>query len=139
MQSINVEDIDDIDSLLDYLHDRFYDLRKIKCKGEVVTIPTSTVSNEPVKSEKGLFKRKKYIVNEAFLHIYNVINYEVVDEANIGEGDFQSIAYDKYRIVINGSVPVKLIADVKSLHMTLEITDKILMHISGYRKNFLRS
>jgi hypothetical protein len=33
MQSINVEDINDIDSLLDYLHDRFYDLRKIKCKG----------------------------------------------------------------------------------------------------------
>lgn len=69
--------------------------------------------------------------------IYNVINYEVVDEANIGEGDFQSIAYDKYRIVINGSVPVKLIADVKSLHMILEITDKILKHISGCRKNFL--
>lgn len=139
MQSINAEKIEDIDLLLDYLHDRFYDLRKIKWEGEVITIPTSTVSIDPIETKKGLLRGKKYGVYEAFLHIYNANSYEVLDDDSLGEGDFQSIIYDNQKIFINGSSPVRLVIDVKGLRMSLEITDKVINSISGFRKNFLRS
>lgn len=141
MRNIDIKDMGGIDELKDILHDRFYDVEKIEYNSDQgqLTIPTSIVLDDFEIQQKGLFKSKKYPVVKAYLYIYNVSKYQVVDIDEINEGDFGSIIYDGEKITISGSAPVKLIVSIKSLSVSLEITDQITTNVSGFRKDYLRS
>ena len=124
---IEVNELEDIDELLDSIHDRFYQPSKIDhdSGGCCLNIPITVVDETPVLKKRGFLKSKwSFNVYKAILIVNDVINYSVNDDAEIDEADINTIEYENNVIVIKGSIPVSLTIKVSSLCMRLEVSDE---------------
>jgi len=135
MELIRVSNKTELNKILDFVHDRFFDLSNItfdKTEG-VVTIPLTVILDEKVEQKKTfMMKRWKYPVVASNLIIKNVISIDVDDKDQIDQGCINDFTCTDSEIVINNSVPVIIRMCVSSFEMILEITDHVQEMKAGF-------
>lgn len=128
VKKYEIYDIEDIDTILDYIHDRFFEIDQITFDKESqrLRIPISIISTEGRITGKilWLIKQRTHLVVSAALLIHEVVDYELLDEAKTGEGDINTILFDGDTVIIECGLPVTIRIKVVRLHLELEITDE---------------
>lgn len=107
MKSIIATNPTELVGIIDYVHDRTYELDRVHFDEprKVLTLPIK-------------LNRKRL---EGLLYIKKVQAYQVIDRAMIGEGDINTITYDGGFVLIKGSLPVELRISVTELEIELLI------------------
>ncbi len=145
MKKLQVFNPHEIEKLLEFLHDRSYSLEDIEFdqSQKILRIPVTVFFDDQHKTinfeTKGKKDKLKHPLFKAELKIKNVENYEVQDEAEIGEGDINSIFFEDGRIRIIGGIPVEITIAVTALEMELHISDTIVKWVSSFRRSYLKS
>lgn len=130
MKIIKVSDIEDIVEIVDYVHDRWFDLPDIlfdKNNG-ILSIPLT------VRDMKVLDLRRRFLfiytwysqIVEAKLIIRNVVNYELKDEAQIGQAEINVITKEGQNIVIDCSPFAMIEAKVSDVDVELILSDNVV-------------
>lgn len=125
----------DLNKILDFVHDRIFDLSDITFDKveEVVTIPLTVILDKKVEQKKTfMVKRWKYPVVVANLIVKNVISIDVDDKDQIDQGCINYFTCTDSEIVINNSVPVIIRMSVSSFEMILEITNHVQEMKAGF-------
>lgn len=135
MDLIRVSNESELNKILDFVHDRIFDLSDIifdEVEG-VVTIPLTIILDEKVEQKKTfIVKRWKYPVVASNLIVKNVISIDVDDKDQIGQGCINNFTCTDSEIIINNSVPVIIRMNVSSFEMILEITDHVQEMGAGF-------
>lgn len=135
MDLIQVSNESELNKILDFVHDRIFDLSDIifdEVEG-VVTIPLTIIRDEKVEQKKTfIMKRWKYPVVASNLIVKNVISIDVDDKDQIGQGCINNFTCTDSEIIINNSVPVIIRMNVSSFEMILEITDRVQEMKAGF-------
>ena len=136
MKQYTIQDIRDIDKILEYVHDRHFEIDKIFFDKEkkCLNIPISVIDTEGQLSFKFLWM-KKWIhpVKLANLVIHNTIAYKFIDEARVGRGDINTIVLENNTtVVIKCGVPVSIRVEISEFLLDLIISDKVI----GQKKYF---
>jgi len=135
MNLIQVGNKNELNKILDFVHDRIFDLSDItfdKAEG-VVTIPLTVILDEKVDQKKSfMMKRWKYPVVVSNLIVKNVVSIDVDDKDKIGQGCINNFTCTDSEVVINNSVPVIIRMSVSSFEMILEITDHVQEMKAGF-------
>ena len=135
MNLIRVSNKSELDKILDFVHDRIFDLSNItfdKMEG-TVTIPLTVILDKKVEQKKILMvKYWKYPVVISNLIVKNVISIDVDDKDQIGQGCINDFTCTDSEIVINNSVPVIIRISVSSFEMILAITDHVQEMKAGF-------
>ncbi len=129
MKKIVITNIQEVGKILDYVHDRRFQLSHIKMDKEKATlsIPLTVVSNGPIDQKNFLFlKTWKNSVVESELIIKNVIDYIINDEAQIGEADINIITKENDNILIKCGLPVEIKVEVAAIEIELLMSDKVV-------------
>ncbi len=128
MKRCEVHSIQDIDVILDYVHDRRFDTDRIVFDQEkhCLTIPTTILGKEQLAGKYLFLKRWQRDVYAADLLIHNAFDYELIDQAKVGCGDIANITLDGNTVVIKGGLPVTIRVRVSKLHLELVVTDRII-------------
>jgi hypothetical protein len=135
MENIKVTSISDIDKILDYIHDRVFQLSDINWdqKHGTLSIPFTVVTDAPIdKKDYLLVKTWKNAVVESVLIIRNVLDYTLKDDAQIGEANVNNITEIDNIIVITCSVPVKMNIAVTGIDVELQLSDMVVQKISRF-------
>lgn len=135
MDLIRASNESELNKILDFVHDRIFDLSDIifdEVEG-VVTIPLTIILDEKVEQKKTLIvKRWKCPVVAANLIVKNVISIDVDDKDQIGQGCINNFTCTDSEIIINNSVPVIIRMNVSSFEMIMEITDHVQEMKAGF-------
>ena len=135
MKSITVTDAKKIGTILDYVHDRTFELSMVRFdeKSRTLLIPLTVISDETKDMKKVLFVRTwKNPVVEATLLIKNATNYSVKDEAQIDQGIINTIVQEGSHVLIKCSVPVEIRAEVTRLELELVLSDTVTSQKSRF-------
>lgn len=135
IKNIVVTNIQEVGKILDYVHDRRFQLSHIKVDKEkaTLTIPLTVVSDIPIDRKNFLFlKTWKNPVVESELIIKNIINYAIKDEAQVGEADINIITKENNSILIKCGLPVEIKVKVTSVEIELIMSDKVVDKISFF-------
>jgi len=135
MDLIRVINKADLNKILDFVHDRIFDLSDITFDKveEVVTIPLTVILDKKAEQKKTfMVKRWKYPVVVANLIVKNVISIDVDDKDQIDQGCINDFTCTDSEIVINNSVPVIIRMSVSSFEMILEITNHVQEMKAGF-------
>ena len=57
------------------------------------------------------------------LLIRNALHFELEDDAQIGEGDINTISHDGKQVLIEGAVPVNITVEVERFDLELAVPD----------------
>ena len=128
MKRIVATNVRDIGKILDFVHDRIFTLSKIQFdKGaQTLSIPLTVISDEPRDLKRFLFvKTWKNPVVESTLLIKNARDYSVKDEAQINQGDVNTITKEDDYVVIKCGLPVEIRVMVTALEIELAMSDTI--------------
>ena len=118
----------DIGKVLDFVHDRVFTLSKVQFdKGaQTLSIPLTVISDEPRDLKRFLFvKTWKNPIIESTLLIKNVRDYSVKDEAEINQGDINTITKEDDCLVIKCGLPVEIRIEVTTMEIELMVSDTI--------------
>jgi len=129
MQRIVAKNVQEIGTILDYVHDRVFRLSEVRLDKEssTLSIPLTVISDE-VTDQKKFFlfvKTWKNPVVESMLLIKNACGYSVKDEAQINQGDVNIITKDDDYVVIKCGLPVEIRVKVTALEIELTMSDTI--------------
>lgn len=99
----------ELGQIIDYVHDRSYDLDCVEFdrQNQKLRIPIRL-------NKKGL---------EGILFVLKVTDYKISDEAEIGEGDINTIEYKDGQVLIRGAIPVNINIEVDDLRLELMLPD----------------
>jgi hypothetical protein len=113
MKSLSASRPEDFAAMLDYVHDRSYDLHRLELDQErnELRIP---IQFDQKKGEKRL---------EGLLIVKNADAFSVHDDAEIEEGDINTIEYASPFVIIKGAIPVDLRIEVSTLNIELLLPD----------------
>lgn len=137
MDDILVEKKEDIDNLLDFLHDRPLSLEDMKFDEDTKELSffVPVVIDEIVDLKKVLmFSTWKNPVCKSRFYICNVDSYKIVDDAEIGCAVVNTINYQNDSVEVKCSIPVRISAKVSSLCLRLLVSDEILETVSRFGK-----
>ncbi|MEZ5616463.1 MAG: hypothetical protein R3E35_14760 [Rhodocyclaceae bacterium] len=109
MKIVRASSPEDFGAILDYIHDRSYELNRLQFDRDrqELRIPIQL-------GRKGL---------EGLLVIRNANAFSVRDDAQIDEGDINTIEYEHALVVIKGAIPVDLTVAVSVLDIELVLPD----------------
>ena len=133
--SIKVSDIRDVGEILDYVHDRIFQLSDIDFDKEnaLLSIPLTVVTDALTDQRTYLFfSTWKNPVVESELVIRSVTDCAVKDEAQTEEASINTIAADDDCLVIKCSVPVEMKATVSTVDLELVVSDKVVGKVSRF-------
>ena len=129
MQKIVAKSAREIGTILDYVHDRVFRLSEVQFDKEssTLSIPLTVISDEVTDQKKfWLFINTwKIPVVEATLLIKNARDYSVKDEAQINQGDVNTITKKDDHVVIKCGLPVEIQVKVTALEIELAMSDTI--------------
>lgn len=135
MIKIKATNAKDIGSILDYVHDRIFQLSDIEFDGEksILCIPL-TVITEDIIDQKSYFLLYtwKHAVVKSNLVVRHVTDFELKDEAKIGEANINTIVIEDGTVMIKCSMPVEIKARVSSLEIDLVLSDRVVGKVSRF-------
>jgi hypothetical protein len=134
MKKYDVRDIKNINIILDHLHDRNFLFDEIVFDSEKgsLKIPITVLGEEEIDGKLLFIKRRKMKVYDAELLIYNVLKYELVDNAKIGLADISTVYVDGDNLIIKSGLPVTMVIRISMLHLELIVTDNIVSEFTYY-------
>ena len=135
MMNIKVSDIRDVGEILDYVHDRVFQLSDIHFDREnaLLSIPLTVVTDALTDQRTYLFfSTWKNPVVESELVIRSVTDCAVKDEAQTGEANINTIAAEDDSLVIKCSVPVEIKATVSTVDLELVLSNKVVGKVSRF-------
>jgi hypothetical protein len=135
LKTIRAKAADQIGTIVDFVHDRPFQLSKVRFDepSKTLSIPLTVISDEVIEAKKILiFKIWKRPVVEATLMIKNVTSYSVTDEAKIDEGLINTIDLGGREIMIKCSVPVEIRVSVGQPDVTLLLSDTVVSTKTGF-------
>jgi len=142
VKNIKITRASDIGQILDYVHDRIFQLSDINFDKERATLSIPlTVVTDVLTDRKDYFfvKTWKNPVVQSGLIISNVKDYMLKDEAEIGEANINTIVEEDGCVVIKCSVPVEIRAAVSELDIELQMTDEVIEKISRISLEFKKN
>ena len=109
MKILRASSPENFGAILDYIHDRSYELNRLRFDQDrqELRIPIQL-------GRKGL---------EGSLVIRNATAYSVRDDAQIDEGDINTIEYAHAFVIIKGAMPVDLTIAVSALNIEWELPE----------------
>ncbi len=135
MRTIRASDIRQIEGILDFVHDRTFQLDLLSFEREVgiLAIPLTVIADLKIKEQRTLFvKTWRCPVVKAILRIKRALTMEVLDEAKIGEGAINTISLEKDHVVIKCGVPVEIRVRVSALDVELELSDTVVEEVKRF-------
>ena len=135
MKLIQASDIRQIDGILDFVHDRTFQLDKLSFERDagILTIPLTVIADQKIKERRTLFvKSWRCPVVKAVLRVKRALAMEVIDEARIGEGAINTISMEKDRLAIKCSVPLEIWVSVSALDVELELSDTVVEEVKRF-------
>lgn len=114
------------------LHDWFYDLEDVAFEASrrqlVVPFRRWDYEQARVLERRRLSRLEELPWYRWYLSIGSVLSYEIDDAAQIGEADFNEVRFDEKSrtLLVEGGLPVRIIARVEQLHVQVEETDELL-------------
>lgn len=114
----------EIDKINETIHDCWFFIDKITVNNEKMSILfTKEKHHSDEILKKVLFlKKRKYSIVQYSLNIFNVINYNIQDTANINKYDFNKLIYslDDNEIQIVSNFPLVINIQVKNFRIEIE-------------------
>lgn len=109
MKIVRASSPEDFGAILDYVHDRSYELNLLRLDQDrqELSIPIQLGPEE----------------SEGLLIIRSVSDFSVRDDAQIEEGDINTIEYEPPFVIIKGAIPVDLMIRVSTLDIELVLPD----------------
>ena len=135
MENIKITSINDIAKILDYVHDRIFQLSDIAFNKEqgTLSIPITIVTDASTDEKRYLFvKTWKNSVVESKLVIRHITDYTLKDDAQIGEANINTITGENGSVVIVCSVPVEIRVAVTDLEIELQISNNVIQKKSRF-------
>lgn len=132
MTSWVVEDIRDLDSVTDLIHDRWFDLDSLTLDSSTSVLEIKFEKEHP---EQKMTKRRFLIVKlasipvtEALLRIHFVKSYHVTDDAKVGRYDFNRLSYRRelQELSVVTGIPLDLRIIVSQLRVEVIDTEKVM-------------
>ena len=139
MENIRIKDMEEIERILECVHDQFFDMDEIKydkLSGTVsIQIPAYTRESKVVK--RILFINIWESTNfQSVLVFHNVTDLEISDRAEIGEADINIIVQENDWLIVKCGIPVEIKMRVESVDIELIISDEIAPSERGYDYSF---
>lgn len=135
VRKITVSSNQDVGRILDYVHDRHFQLSDIHFDraNALLSIPL-TVETGTIQDVRRylFFSRWKCTVVKAGLVIRNVTDFALKDDAQVGEGVINTIGIDAGSVVITCALPVEVRASVSRADVELMLSDEIAGTISHF-------
>lgn len=129
MKRIVAKNVQEIGTILDYVHDRVFRLSEVWLDKEssTLSIPLTVISDEVKDQKKFLLfvKTWKNPVVKSTLLIKNVRDYSVKDGAEVNQGDINTITKEDGYLVIKCGLPVEIRIEVTGLEIELAMSDTI--------------
>jgi hypothetical protein len=122
MTTIRVLRPEELGLILDYVHDRAYDLARIdlNARDRCLSIPIKLRSS--TKKDLSWFSfRSREEITTGMMVIRKALSFRIYDNAKIGVGDINTIAFRGNQIFIDGNVPVQLTVEVEGLEIELSL------------------
>ncbi len=131
MKKISITDIERIGEILDYVHDRYFDLDTIQFNQDKQTflIPLSVELGEKrIRQEIKFFIFQMWgsPVVKTELVFKNVTAFTMKDEAEIGEADINIIYQKDNQLIIECGIPVTIKLDVTACEIDCIISDTVI-------------
>jgi hypothetical protein len=125
MKTLKAARQEELSAILDYVHDRNYDLSKIEhnARDRSLTIPIALRSIKKGERKSWFSFRARETITQGKLIIKRALGFKVTDNAKIGEGDINTIGYQGNKVVIKGSFPVDVTIDVEGFEVELVLPD----------------
>jgi hypothetical protein len=123
MTTIRALRTEELGSILDYVHDRAFDLSRIElnARDRSLTIPIKLRSNRSKKRLSWFSLGGREETTTGTMVIRKALGYRILDDAGIGEGDINTIELRGNKIFVTGSIPVQLVVDVEGLEIELSL------------------
>jgi hypothetical protein len=141
MEKLILNEPSKINLLSSYLHDRFFDIDKIRYDREKkeIHIPTTVIYPTAFSRKNFFFIYKEYHkVFEADLSIFNVLSYKIIDKAEIGQGDFNKFEFQNNLFIIKCGVPVEIQISVSGFEVECIINDNVTEYKKYYTFHFCK-
>ncbi len=130
---LQITDSKEIDKILGYIHDSFFDKKDVVFNPELSTLEIKFIRDK--NEEKRLIKKILFIkkwnvpIIESTLRINYVEDYHIEDKANIESYDFNEIKYNEKEgnIVITSGFPFSINVKVKKFQIDMEDGENIIM------------
>jgi len=129
VKSYVIRDIKDIGAVLDYVHDRHFNIEEVSFDKtqQLLRIPLTVISSESETAHRVLFlKVRVHPVLRAHLVIHKVTEYDLIDDAGVGRGDINTITVEDGTVSIKCGLPIVIKAKVLEFHIELVITDEVM-------------
>lgn len=113
-----------LSEILDYVHDRNYELSKVEhnARDQTLTIPVTLRSTKGERKSWFLFGGRE-TTTQGKLIIKKALGFKVVDNARIGQGDINTIKQGENKVIVTGGIPVNLVVDVEGFDVELVLPD----------------
>lgn len=136
MKTISISEIEQIGEILDYVHDRYFDLDKVNFDKEkkILSIPLTIVLEDKIKEEKKYFivSTWRNPIVEAELIFKNVTGFTIEDKAEIGEADINTIYQEGEQLIIKCGIPVIIKLSVTSCEIECVASDKVIDEVKRF-------
>lgn len=145
MEKLHISNSQELEDLLNFVHDRNFDLEEIHFDElhNILKIPLTVFSDSQNKGhkEKRWWGKStlKFPLFQAELLFKNVRSFEILDEAKTGEGNINTISFEGGKIKIKGGLPVEININVTQLEIELNVTDTIVKWVSSFRRSYLKA
>ena len=129
MENIRIKDMEEIERILEYVHDQYFDMDEIKHDklSGTISIPIPTISREWKVVKRILFINTWESPNfQSVLVFHNVADLEISDRAEIGGADINIIFQENDWLIIMCCIPVEITMKVESIDIELIISDEIV-------------
>lgn len=123
MTTIKASRPEELGLILDYVHDRSYDLSGVdlNARERSLTISIKLRSSRKKKRLSWFPFGSSEETTTGKMVIRKALSYRIFDNAKIDEGDINTIEFRGDKVFINGNIPVQLTVDVEGLEIELAL------------------
>ena len=135
MKSIKISAVREIGRILDYVHDRSFELSDVKYDNStgILSIPLTAIIELVIDHKVFfLFHTWNNPIVKADLVVRNVTAYEIIDNAEIGVGNINTITLEDHVVRINSSVPVQIEAEISEFCIELKLSSITVDKVSQF-------
>jgi hypothetical protein len=125
MRTLRASHQGELSGILDYVHDRNYELSKVEhnARDKTLTIPVMLRSTKKSERKSWFLFGRRETATQGMLVVKKALGFKVVDNARIGQGDINTIELDGNKVIVKGGIPVNLLVDVEGFDIELVLPD----------------
>ena len=124
MKVLKASSPEELPAILDYVHDRNYDLSKVEHNAREQTVTIAIALRSTKKGERKFwFPFGGETSTQGKLVVRKALGFKLIDKARIGQGDINTIGLEGSQIIIKGGIPVEVLIEVEGFQVELLLPD----------------